>query len=1026
MVRFCSIYKHYMIPAMEESGERDSMDTSSDGPSFQERRRRRLRRRPLHYNCRAVSIGACLLLASSSTFVLANTDDTDAAAAASSGTNDTTPPPQRLRRSSRKRNNNQHAGGKLSRERELSAKFCPGEYTGKAPTGRCSGYLDCVKGKPSSSVQSCASGTQYDVKSGFCTWPSDVDCQTGEDLLVQLGLGKNKDKNKDEEEEEEEEEESKFCPKDYTGRAPTTKCGGYVQCNNGKEGLSVKCPPKSTFNSVTSQCEYDLDVCSMLVGDDPSVSDMVGVNELHQFCPIEYNGRAPTWNCDGYVDCRNGEAKRSKNCPGDTKFDVMIMACTYGATGCDVLEDAGPTPSPITEDGKKGKKKDKGDEAEPPPTCPPGHTGYFTMPGCAQYLYCSNGNEVNKFDCSEGTLYYEQGGYCNWADQVTCETTRMPSYEPTVSPSSTEPTYEPTQLDIEAGVFYPNFNTGTCSGDGNFPKNVGRQYLFSNAANCCDKYFPTNRKNCLKASEPTPPPAPAEGSEWYPDYANDSCKNDGNPGPFETNFFNTYEDCCEFDYLNTAKCLRARPRVVYYPDYDTNSCRNDGEQSPFESNLFDTLEECCMFDWIDYGLCITGGSKKPTKPAPSPAGRPGVAYEFYPDYTHNVCHCDGRQSKFEINIFSSYESCCQFSLIDGNICRKYKVFQEDKCMEPGQQQKPASSPSRPQQPTRPSPTPPTEPEGDPIWYPDFDLDFCRDDGREPGDVLLTASYQECCSRFMSSHLQECRTDSAYNSVTLNQDGNDNSGSGSGGGGGVGSVLNQCLRLNQKKCGRDGQCYWNERKGYCMAGQQQQSKPNPTPRPPPPTPRPRPTNYPTTYPTRSPTPAPTLDNSCFRLNKKQCMKQRDRCYMDPSTERCTEVQPPTKAPVLPPTDPYYPDYLHGICVRDGNQPDDVVETYEDAMDCCKDPWIDYKTCVKHASGKKTLEQIKAAMMAGEVMEGIIADEDDSSANPYYPDYFYSVCRNDGRQPDWGINLFDTLEDCCGDDWIDYDSCMSNEQ
>jgi hypothetical protein len=49
---------------------------------------------------------------------------------------------------------------------------------------------------------------------------------------------------------------------------------------------------------------------------------------------------------------------------------------------------------------------------------------------------------------------------------------------------------------------------------------------------------------------------------------------------------------------------------------------------------------------------------------------------------------------------------------------------------------------------------------------------------------------------------------------------------------------------------------------------------------------------------------------------------------------------------------------------------------------------------------------------------------SDSNPYYPDYFYNVCRNDGNQSPMEANLFGKLRDCCRVQYIDYDSCMSN--
>jgi hypothetical protein len=92
----------------------------------------------------------------------------------------------------------------------------------------------------------------------------------------------------------------------------------------------------------------------MLVGESPDLlSAYVDVNELDRFCPADYTGRVPTTNCDGYVDCKNGKTRRSKDCPGTTRFDVMVMSCTYSLTldGCDASPE--PTPAPHGEEDNR-------------------------------------------------------------------------------------------------------------------------------------------------------------------------------------------------------------------------------------------------------------------------------------------------------------------------------------------------------------------------------------------------------------------------------------------------------------------------------------------------------------------------------------------------------------------------------------------------------------------------------------------------------------------------------------------------
>ena len=79
---------------------------------------------------------------------------------------------------------------------------------------------------------------------------------------------------------------------------------------------------------------------------------------------------------------------------------------------------------------------------------------------------------------------------------------------------------------------------------------------------------------------PTPSPTPEGGMAWYPDYASDTCKDDGNAGYWESNFFWTKEECCFFDWIkNPVDCLANSQEYVdpsggqgdgrsveYYPD----------------------------------------------------------------------------------------------------------------------------------------------------------------------------------------------------------------------------------------------------------------------------------------------------------------------------------------------------------------------------------------------------------------------------------------------------------------------------
>jgi len=101
--------------------------------------------------------------------------------------------------------------------------------------------------------------------------------------------------------------------------------------------------------------------------------------------------------------------------------------------------------------------------------------------------------------------------------------------------------------------------------------------------------------------------------------------------------------------------------------------------------------------------------------------------------------------------------------------------------------------------------------------------------------------------------------------------------------------------------------------------------------------------------------------------------------------------------------FYPDRVNSICLNDGDngdqQPIDHHEKrYTNIEECCNDPWVDYTTCVTHAG----------------VTDG---------NNPYYPDYVYKMCRNDGNHSPQA-HLFYNREECCNVQYMDHEACMSN--
>ena len=400
-------------------------------------------------------------------------------------------------RNARRQTTHGAGGGPRSLAGE-KAPLCPTGYTGTVPTESCSGYVACTSGAAGTS-QACAAGTVYDMASATCTWPDAVSCRWGDELEVELGTGGGSD------EDEVEGAPSRFCPPMYNGRAPTTGCEGYVQCNAGKEGLSAYCPPNTSFDRNTQQCSYAAEDCEMMVDQGPGEEESPPENPLDGYCPDDYTGRAPIDGCKGYVSCESGEARRSRLCPDGTLFDIMTLACSYSSSVADRCEalNVEPTPAPATRDEMRAQYDSIMIE------CPPGHSGNVPLPGCERYIYCQQGVLLQNYTCNAGTLYDPSIQNCNWADAVECETTKAPSFAPTLRPSGTpsgKPTESPVAFDRTGKVYYPDFSRGVCSDDGDFPPDVPNQYLFHRAEDCCGTYFPGNMDDCLEATAPTPSP----------------------------------------------------------------------------------------------------------------------------------------------------------------------------------------------------------------------------------------------------------------------------------------------------------------------------------------------------------------------------------------------------------------------------------------------------------------------------------------------------------------------------------------
>ncbi|KAL3796311.1 hypothetical protein ACHAWO_008980 [Cyclotella atomus] len=485
---------------------------------------------------------------------------------------------------------------------ELIAKFCPAGFTGKAPTTDCLGYVLCTNGSEGLSAK-CPTDSFFNSMTLRCEYGF-KDCQllvTQQQTTAQLS------------------QYAKFCPEAYTGKAPTEGCGGYVKCSAGSVTEVFSCPQGTKFDIMKLSCTYadvDCDANKEVEEEEELEEEDDKPVDHSKYCPDDYTGRAPTKNCAGYIDCRKGKVKLVKDCPAGTKFDVMILACTFSEVQCEANVQATyhPTPSPF--DGKRDKD-DRPERIIADEECPAGFTGNKAINGCKGYIYCAAGTQLGKFACSSGTMFDAATGYCNWSANVNTDVpdcqTSSPSYTPTMSPMNptASPSYTPTILDMEGEIFYPDYKNGICKNDDKYPPSLSSIYLRASAHGCCTSFFNSAYERCMQAFESeSPSMAPSGERSWYPDYDFNLCRSDLNYSPYEANFFASYERCCKFDFLDEAECLMKKPSamgLIYYPHYPSGTCKNDGRQPLDEVWLYTSKKDCCKNDQVQpYKSCMEG------------------------------------------------------------------------------------------------------------------------------------------------------------------------------------------------------------------------------------------------------------------------------------------------------------------------------------------------------------------------------------------------------------------------------------
>ena len=141
-------------------------------------------------------------------------------------------------------------------ERFLSPRtYCPPEFSGRVPTQNCNGYVDCVNGVQALNIFECPPGTIFDASKDTCNWPDAVS-KCSPYLAYEEGTPT---------EMEEENTDSLFCPAEFTGRAPISRCAGYVNCVYGEATSMASCQKFTAFDSKSQMCVSDLTECNLLV-----------------------------------------------------------------------------------------------------------------------------------------------------------------------------------------------------------------------------------------------------------------------------------------------------------------------------------------------------------------------------------------------------------------------------------------------------------------------------------------------------------------------------------------------------------------------------------------------------------------------------------------------------------------------------------------------------------------------------------------------------------------------------------------
>jgi hypothetical protein len=220
-----------------------------------------------------------------------------------------------------------------------------------------------------------------------------------------------------------------------------TNCKHYALCQDYEETYRFTCPPGEKFDDAVKKCVAGENVeCVCPVNNKGGIMTYAATADAEIICEQSPAQKVPLDNCKDYVTCRrNGKVKQVQSCQEGYLFDSLLGICNY--------EDRVDCSSTLL-DSLVSVQDNMNAYSHPEEevSCSSVNSGFFALPGCQEYVQCSEGEVVQTQSCSEGLIFDINMQGCNWAYMVECTTYALPSHAPTVRPTAApiKPTQSPT------------------------------------------------------------------------------------------------------------------------------------------------------------------------------------------------------------------------------------------------------------------------------------------------------------------------------------------------------------------------------------------------------------------------------------------------------------------------------------------------------------------------------------------------------------------------------------------------------